>query len=647
QQEPSIAVNPLNPLNIVASAKDERSAPAPNTATKEVWEYTSTDGGVTWFNQHAPVLGPNAVRQSDPINVFRDDGRAFACYLGYNDSGGFTDTGIYVTQSTDGGFTWGNTVLAVPEVITGNPTVYSTDKQWLAVDDNPASPFYHRMYLSWTEFGGCSACIHFVYSTDGGLTWSPRTFQLSASGNQQFSMPTVLWNGNVFVNWAQGGTIFYRISTDGGVTFSAQTTAGTMNTNLTMAGRNWRISAIPVAAADRATPANIVIVWNDGRNNATNGLDVYYIRSTNGGTAWTAPARLNDDPTGVVRHQAEPWVTTSPNGIFHSIWYDEREETGSTILQHIYYTQSTDAGATWSSDVRTTDAATNLNIGIPQGTGWNGAAGDYINVTATNSDVYGAWTDTRSGTNEDIYTFHAGLTSAGTNTPTPTPTRTNTPTATRTPTSTRTNTPTSTPTLTYTPTSTATDTPTSTPTDTATDTPTVTPTDTPVPPWVLVGHVTWQGRPPQPNALQALPISLTLRLASGGPASEYTGLTTDASGFFTVPVGTLPNGTYNWRVKDPKYLANGGSITLSGTPVTNAEMGLMRAGDATDNNVVDSTDFTILRASFGKASGQPGYDDRADFTGDLAVNASDFSLLRSNFGTSGAPPIGPATASGH
>ncbi|MFL5732640.1 MAG: hypothetical protein ACJ78Q_05505, partial [Chloroflexia bacterium] len=207
QQEPSIAVNPLNPLNIVASAKDERSAPAPNTATKEVWEYTSTDGGVTWFNQHAPLLGPNAVRQSDPVNIFRDDGRVYACYLGYNDSGGFTDTGIYVTQSTDGGFTWGNTVLAVPEVITGNPTVYSTDKQWLAVDNNPASPFYHRVYLSWTEFGGCSACIHFVYCTDSGITWSPRTFQLSTSGNQQFSMPTVLWNGNVFVNWAQGGTI--------------------------------------------------------------------------------------------------------------------------------------------------------------------------------------------------------------------------------------------------------------------------------------------------------------------------------------------------------------------------------------------------------------------------------------------------------
>jgi len=103
----------------------------------------------------------------------------------------------------------------------------------------------------------------------------------------------------------------------------------------------------------------------------------------------------------------------------------------------------------------------------------------------------------------------------------------------------------------------------------------------------------------------------------------------------------LPAGTYNWRVKDPKYLANGGSLVLTGAAVTNVEMGFVRTGDASDNNVVDSTDFAILRGTFGKSVGQPGYDDRADFDGNEAVNATDFSLLRGNFGTSGAPPLAP------
>src|SRR5207253_7216684 len=55
QQEPAIAVNPLNHLNVVTASKDERRAPAPNTATKEVWMETSTDGGLTWPVQtHIP-----------------------------------------------------------------------------------------------------------------------------------------------------------------------------------------------------------------------------------------------------------------------------------------------------------------------------------------------------------------------------------------------------------------------------------------------------------------------------------------------------------------------------------------------------------------------------------------------------------------
>src|SRR5690349_11808876 len=50
QQEPSISVNPTNPLNIVAMAKDERAG----TNTKQTWIYTSTDGGQTWINQIFP-----------------------------------------------------------------------------------------------------------------------------------------------------------------------------------------------------------------------------------------------------------------------------------------------------------------------------------------------------------------------------------------------------------------------------------------------------------------------------------------------------------------------------------------------------------------------------------------------------------------
>jgi hypothetical protein len=164
---------------------------------------------------------------------------------------------------------------------------------------------------------------------------------------------------------------------------------------------------------------------------------------------------------------------------------------------------------------------------------------------------------------------------------------------------------------------------------------------TPTPSSALVGHITWQGRQPQPHTLQQVPVTLTLRLAAGGPDNEYTGYTTDASGFFTVPVGGLPGGNYYWRVKDTKYLANSGTVTLSGAPTTPVEMDLMKAGDANDDNVVNAGDFAVLRASFGRSTGDPGYNGRADFNGDTVVNSTDFALLKSNFGAGGAPPIGP------
>jgi hypothetical protein len=159
-----------------------------------------------------------------------------------------------------------------------------------------------------------------------------------------------------------------------------------------------------------------------------------------------------------------------------------------------------------------------------------------------------------------------------------------------------------------------------------------------VPDAVLVGHVTWQGRPAQPSVLQQLPITLTLK--SGGTEVNYSVQNTDANGYFTVSVGTLPGGTYNWRVKGPKYLANAGSVTLPGAGETDFEIGLMFAGDANNDNIVTAIDFTILRASYGKIVGQPGYDDRADFTGDQVINVQDFVLIKTNFNHAGAPPLG-------
>lgn len=298
----------------------------------------------------------------------------------------------------------------------------------------------------------------------------------------------------------------------------------------------------------------------------------------------------------------------------------------------------------------------------------NGLLVSYQELTncVTNTPTYTYTpTYTRTSTNTPTVTRTPTVTNTPTSTPTVTLTRTSTATrtststvtqtptmtstATNTPTNTPTDTPTDTPTFTNTPTNTPTytpsDTPTYTPTDTPTNTATYTPTNTPtaIPTananGVLVGHVTWQGRPAQPNAAQQLPITLTLR-PGAGPAQEYTGFTTDPSGYFTVPVGSLDPGSYTWRAKGPTYLANGGSFTLTSSYASlSLEMGLMRAGDCNGDNTVSLADFGILKATFGFSQGTPGYDARADYNGDNTISLADFNLLKSNFGFTGAGPV--------
>src|SRR5207302_6315941 len=124
--------------------------------------------------------------------------------------------------------------------------------------------------------------------------------------------------------------------------------------------------------------------------------------------------------------------------------------------------------------------------------------------------------------------------------------------------------------------------------------------------------------------------------------TNYPAQLTDNSGFFTVPVGYLPPGAYSWRVKSKvnesysRHLANSGTVTFTGAPFTNVEMGLMKAGDSNNDNVVGILDYNILKTSFGC-----DFCPQVDFNNDLVVNSSDFNLLRGNYGHGGAPPINP------
>ena len=167
QQEPSIGVNPLNPLNVVVANKDERSAPGPNTQTKEVWIETSTDGGLTWPAQtRIPMPDSTKPQQSDPIVTFSDDNSVYVTIIGLSNAGGLGTNATMVARSTDGGLTWPTPAVSL------NPGQGGSDKEWTAIDLNPASPYYHRVYVTWTNFAAGPSFIE-KWSSDNGVSWNP------------------------------------------------------------------------------------------------------------------------------------------------------------------------------------------------------------------------------------------------------------------------------------------------------------------------------------------------------------------------------------------------------------------------------------------------------------------------------------------
>ena len=108
---------------------------------------------------------------------------------------------------------------------------------------------------------------------------------------------------------------------------------------------------------------------------------------------------------------------------------------------------------------------------------------------------------------------------------------------------------------------------------------------------------------------------------------------------------TIPNavtGTYDVWVKGSKnlaVLAQNVAISTAGATVASAAAPLLLpAGDANNDNSVDSSDFGILIGVFNTDASVTGsgYDPTADFNFDGAVDSSDFGLLIGEFNNAGA-----------
>jgi len=106
----------------------------------------------------------------------------------------------------------------------------------------------------------------------------------------------------------------------------------------------------------------VYLIYTEEPVDESNDTEIYLRTSTDDGTTWTSPVRVNDDPLGPIRSQFLPYIAIdNTTGTVAASWYDARNDDGipgSGGTNNIpnddaeYYASfTTDGGATWAPNV--------------------------------------------------------------------------------------------------------------------------------------------------------------------------------------------------------------------------------------------------------------------------------------------------------
>lgn len=91
--------------------------------------------------------------------------------------------------------------------------------------------------------------------------------------------------------------------------------------------------------------------------------DIFYRQSTDRGDTWSDPVVMNDDDPEQLYFSGIPQISMAPNGRLDVAWFDTRSDPGLTA-NDVYYTSSSDNGATWIDNMRITERSINRKIGV-------------------------------------------------------------------------------------------------------------------------------------------------------------------------------------------------------------------------------------------------------------------------------------------
>jgi hypothetical protein len=306
----------------------------------------STDAGRTWKRTTLPSVTAES-HPPGPESAASDPTVAYDAVHGVWLVGTLTiepnGSHVYVAHSTDG-LHWSAPVDAAagPEL----------DKDWVACDNNAASPFRGRCYAEFTD--DAKNITVSESSDDGGLTWSA---PVKASSVLVGTQPVVLANGTLVVvagDFAndQGltGEIDAARSTDGGATFTTTTVSP-----LTAAS-NGQMRAISLPSVDVDSAGTIYAVWHDCRFRPGCRENDMVLSTSTDGVTWTTPTRVPISPVSSTLDAFIPGLAADPTrpghlGLVYAFFTPGSCGRGACTLE-MGFISSPDGGTTWTSPQR-------------------------------------------------------------------------------------------------------------------------------------------------------------------------------------------------------------------------------------------------------------------------------------------------------
>ena len=386
--EPNIAVDPVNPNNIVIGWRQFDNVLS--NFRQAGWSYTS-DAGQSWT--FPGVIEPGIFR-SDPV-------------LDYDTSGNF----YYNSLTSDGNDYWCKVFKSSNSGATWNTGVDAKggDKQWMTIDRTNGVGS-GNIYCAWNvQFTtpSCKPSGAFTRSTDGGNSFVDC---VEIGGDPRWGTIAVGNDGEMYVSGTQDQYLGIMVSKSTNVQITGSTITWDPPVQVDMDGyiNGWS-SINPVGIQGQANidvdrsngpgRGNVYVLATVQRLSNSDPGDVMFAKSTDGGLTWSFPMQINDDP-GTTNTQWFGTMSVAPNGRIDAIWLDTRDALPGTDYSALYYSYSTDQGNTWTVNEKLSDSF-DPHVGYPQ----QDKMGDYFDMVSDNIGAHLAWANTLNG-EEDVYYSH-------------------------------------------------------------------------------------------------------------------------------------------------------------------------------------------------------------------------------------------------